>query len=426
MNSPLSFKHIAALAVVLVGLGSLLAAGYLAMPVEDPPESERRVEQALRPVGDESSSPLTATEVGGEHVQRLTVTAGSGTAGSGTAGSGTAGSGTAGSGTASSGKSRSPLTVTIEDGTQQKLQHTTAQTVGQALQEAKVTISMADVVEPPLHTRLTPGMVIHVRRGFPLAIHADGRFIQTSSHYTKVHEALAEAGITLAGADYTRPGPEARLRPGDTIQVIRVSEDLRFEDEPIPYQTLWQASPELEIDTRAVVSAGVPGIKRRHIRVRSENGVEVSRTVESESVVREPVNEVIGYGTRIVIRTVDTAEGPLEYWRVVRMRVTSYTAASSGKSPDHPRYGITASGVPVSKGIVAVDRSIVPFRSYVYVPGYGRAFVGDTGGSIHGRWIDLGYDEDNYQSWSGYVDVYYLAPVPPAEDINYLLPDAVP
>ncbi|HSM56646.1 MAG TPA: 3D domain-containing protein, partial [Candidatus Sulfomarinibacteraceae bacterium] len=101
-------------------------------------------------------------------------------------------------------------------------------------------------------------------------------------------------------------------------------------------------------------------------------------------------------------------------------------AASSGKPPDHPAYGITASGVRAGTGIVAVDPRVVPFRSWVYVPGYGTGYAGDTGGGVLGRWIDLGYDEAEYQSWSGYVDVYYLTPVPDPEDINYLIPTALP
>jgi 3D (Asp-Asp-Asp) domain-containing protein len=108
------------------------------------------------------------------------------------------------------------------------------------------------------------------------------------------------------------------------------------------------------------------------------------------------------------------------------MRVTAYTAASAGKAPEHPGYGITASGLPAGTGIVAIDRTIVPWRSYVYVPGYGVGFAGDTGGGVKGRWIDLGYDEGELRSWSGYVDVYYLTPVPPAEQINYLLPTWLP
>ena len=361
--------------VVLLGLSGLLAAGYLAAPEEELPGPMQMVGQALLPA---------------------------------------------------SGAAGPFLTITIQDGAGQQLRRTAATTVGQALHEANVVVNATDSVEPPPGSRLTQGMIIVVKRAFPLTIQADGRIIQTSGHHSKVGAALAEAGVRLVGSDYTRPGAEAALRPGDTIHVIRVSEDLLFEDQPIPYQTVRQASAELELDTQAVVSAGVPGVRRQRLRVRYENGVEVSRTIDGEWVVAEPANEVVGYGTRVVVRTIETPEGALEYWRVVRMRVTSYTAASSGKEPGDPYYGITASGVPAGKGVVAVDRSIVPFRSYVYVPGYGRAFVGDTGGEVHGRWIDLGYDEANYRPWSGTVEVYYLTPVPAAGDINYLLPDVLP
>ena len=371
----MSVRRFGILVVGLLGLGGLLAAGYLAAPVEKLPGPIQMVGQALLPAGG-AAGPF--------------------------------------------------LTITIQDGAGQQVRRTAATTVGQALQEANVAVNAGDGVEPPLNTRLTPGMTIVVKRAFPLTIQADGRIIQTSGHHSQVRDALLEAGITLVDSDYTQPGPETILRPGDTIHVIRVSEDLLFEDQPIPYQTVRQASAELELDTQAVISAGVPGVKRQRLRVRYENGVEISRVVDGEWVVAEPVNEVVGYGTRIVVRTVETPEGALAYWRVVRMRVTSYTAASSGKEPSDPYYGITASGVPAGKGVVAVDRSIVPFRSYVYVPGYGRAFAGDTGGEVHGRWIDLGYDEANYQPWSGTVDVYYLVPAPAAGDINYLLPDVLP
>jgi 3D (Asp-Asp-Asp) domain-containing protein len=140
----------------------------------------------------------------------------------------------------------------------------------------------------------------------------------------------------------------------------------------------------------------------------------------------EPVNEVIGYGTRITTNVVQTEQGPREYWRLVRMRVTSYTPSSSGRAPDDPHYGITASGLPAGHGVVAIDRSVVPWKSEVFVPGYGVAIAGDTGGGVRGRWIDLGYPDGGYESWSGYVDVYYLTPIPAPEDINYLLPAILP
>lgn len=318
------------------------------------------------------------------------------------------------------------LTITIQENNQQRTVRTAAQTVGAALQEAGVTVYAADSVQPPPGEWLEPGMTIRVQRSFPVKIVVDGRSIQTRTAQTSVLDALAEAGIGLVGLDFTRPPAGSAVQPNSVIEVIRVTEDFRLEDEPIPYQTLWQASDELEIDQRAVISYGEPGVKQQRIRIRYENGVEVSQSVDGEWVAKEPVNEVIGYGTKIVIRTVDTPQGPRDYWRVVRMRVTSYTAASSGRAPDDPRYGITASGRQAGYGVVAIDRSVVPFRSELYVPGYGVGFAGDTGGGVRGRWIDLGYDEDNYRAWSGYVDVYYLTPVPSPDNINYLLPSGLP
>ena len=318
------------------------------------------------------------------------------------------------------------VTITILAGGEQQTVRTATQTVGAALTEAGIEVYGSDGVEPPLGAWLQPNMTIQVQRSFSLTISVDGRIIQIRSHRSNVLDVLAEAGIGLVGYDYTIPGVDTAVKANDTIQVIRVTEDFRLMDEPIPFQTLWQASDQLDLDTTALISAGQPGIQRQRLRVRYENGVEVSQTVDGEWVAQQPVNQVIGYGTRITVRTIDAPEGTLEYWRVVRMRVTAYTAASSGKDPDHPNYGITASGAPAGTGVVAIDRSVVPFRSYVYVPGYGTGFAGDTGGGVRGRWIDLGYDEDEYVSWSGYVDVYYLTPVPAPEDINYLLPAALP
>ena len=316
--------------------------------------------------------------------------------------------------------------VIIRDGNDVQTLRTAVQTVGEALQEAGITIYAADGVEPAPGSWLTPDLQIQVRRSMPLTVHVDGRVIQTRSHHTSSAAVLAEMGIGMVGMDYVRPGPEAQLSAGSVVEVVRVTEDFRTEDEPIPYETRYQATDQLEIDNRALLQSGVPGVLRRRVRVRYENGSSVSEAADGEWVASQPVDEIIGFGTNIVVRSVETPDGFFEYWRVVRMRVTSYTAASSGKAPDHPAYGITASGLRAGTGIVAVDPTVVPFRTWVYVPGYGTGYAGDTGGGVKGRWIDLGYDQSDYQSWSGYIDVYYLTPVPDSQDIEFLIPTWLP
>jgi 3D (Asp-Asp-Asp) domain-containing protein len=138
----------------------------------------------------------------------------------------------------------------------------------------------------------------------------------------------------------------------------------------------------------------------------------VDRWVEGESVVLAPTNRVMGYGTKVIVRQLVTEAGVVEYWRVFRMLATSYSASTAGVSPTSSYYGRTATGMVMRHGIVAVDPNVVDLRTEVYVPGYGIGYVGDTGGAIKGRRIDLGYDDDNLQLWYNWVDVYLLTPVP--------------
>ncbi len=317
--------------------------------------------------------------------------------------------------------------VIVDDGFRQTLS-VDGQTVGDALNQAGITIFVADETRPSLEAWLSPNMEIQVIRSSPVTIFADGRTIDTRTPHSKVLPILASAGISLIGADYTIPAAGNDVPAGGSIQVVRVTEDFVFEDSPIPFESELIGTDQFEIDTRGLLQAGVPGIQRKRFKVTLENGVEVNRVPDGEFVAQDPVTEQVGYGTKIIVRTVDTPEGPLEYYRKVEMRVTSYMAQTSGKPPDHPAYGITRSGVIAGYGVVAVDPKVVPFRSNVYVPGYGSAFVGDTGGGVLGRWIDLGYEDDwdTFQPWAGYIDVYYLTPVPDASDINFLIPTVLP
>ena len=97
--------------------------------------------------------------------------------------------------------------------------------------------------------------------------------------------------------------------------------------------------------------------------------------------------------------------------RVLRVYATWYNAASAGRSPSDPAYGITATGVRVERGVVAVDPSVIPLGTRLYVPGYGYAVAADTGGGIRGAMLDLGYPDGVVPDWtSQWVDIYILGP----------------
>jgi len=66
---------------------------------------------------------------------------------------------------------------------------------------------------------------------------------------------------------------------------------------------------------------------------------------------------------------------------------TAYTADCAGCS------GVTATGMDLKNNrgakVIAVDPSVIPLGSKVYVPGYGTAIAADTGGAIQGNRIDV-------------------------------------
>jgi 3D (Asp-Asp-Asp) domain-containing protein len=51
--------------------------------------------------------------------------------------------------------------------------------------------------------------------------------------------------------------------------------------------------------------------------------------------------------------------------------------------------GKTALGIPVRRGVVAVDPALIPLGTKMHVPGYGQSIAADVGYAIKGRIIDL-------------------------------------
>jgi 3D (Asp-Asp-Asp) domain-containing protein len=97
---------------------------------------------------------------------------------------------------------------------------------------------------------------------------------------------------------------------------------------------------------------------------------------------------------------------------------TGYSAGreSTGKSPGHPEYGITFSGVQVRRDIIstiAADPRVLPLGTLLWIPGYGYGIVADTGSAIKGNKIDLYYEtkEQVYKEWGKKnVNVFIIRP----------------
>jgi len=321
---------------------------------------------------------------------------------------------------------RRAIPISVVDGAITYSLLTTAPTLAESLLEAGITLYQADQVSPHLMSAILPGMRVLIQRSKPLTIQADSRLIATRTRLDTVDDVLAQEGIGLGLKDYALPDTDTPVSSNLKIRVVRVQEELVYQDQPIEFETLWQADPQLEIDHRRVTQSGEEGVERRRVRIHYEDGIETYRVEEETWTALAPITRVIAYGTKIVERELDTAQGPIRYWRKLRVKATSYTPATCGKAPDHPQYGITRLGWQATKGIIAVDPRVISLRTEMYVPGYGFGTAADTGGAIKWRRIDLCYDVDNLVLWKKWVDVYLLSPPPSPEEIHWIVPNWPP
>ncbi|HLS60740.1 MAG TPA: 3D domain-containing protein [Virgibacillus sp.] len=128
--------------------------------------------------------------------------------------------------------------------------------------------------------------------------------------------------------------------------------------------------------------------------------------VMNESMISMLIEEK--YMSHSLHKTKQTLEEKMnmEQYPKTTVIATGYTAGieSTGKTADHPEYGITYSGVEVKRDLystIAADLTVFPIGTVMYIPDYGYGVVADKGAAINGNKIDLYYEtvEDVYAEW---------------------------
>ena len=183
------------------------------------------------------------------------------------------------------------------------------------------------------------------------------------------------------------------------IHVLARKSFLSQEEVEVPFGTQIIDDPELAFGDKKVEKEGVKGkdlvIFENITRTGHEQKIELDR-----KRVAEPVNAVVRQG---VAQSILTPSGYVKYKRVIYGEATAYTWGGGAS-------GNTSIGLYPKRGIVAVDPRVIPYYTKLYIPGYGMAIAGDTGGAIVGTRIDLFMDSlhECYQWGRRDVEIYIL------------------
>jgi len=247
---------------------------------------------------------------------------------------------------------------------------------------------------------------------------ADGQEAALAVRVATVEEALAAAKIVLGEHDRVSPELASKIQDQMEIVVTRVTKNQIVEHERIYFHEIRRANHNLERGVTRTVQRGREGRKAEHYEVVYEDGQRVSKTLLRSEVVEPKVDRIVEYGT---IGSLSRGGNTYRFTRVLYVVATAYTAGpeSTGKSPGHPAFGITRSGLPVEVGHIAVDPDLIPLLSHVYVEGLcafsaqfnGRYFATDTGSAIQGKRIDIYFErvEDAIRFGRRRMRVFVLA-----------------
>lgn len=282
-------------------------------------------------------------------------------------------------------------------------------TVEDVLNDKAIEVGPHDKMSISMTDKLKDGLSINIQRAKKVSIKTKDNSVFIFTNTDTVEGVLKEAEIYIGSKDRVEPEISSKLQYDMEISVTRVEEKLASEAVQIEF-----ANEVKKVDTLAkgfvnVVQKGQQGQKEVTIKTVYEDGIEVSKQIVSEKIIKKPVNGIIEEGVKT---TLVTSRGSLNFTRALTMSSTAYDVSfeSCGKYPDHPQYGITYSGLRVRPGIVAVDPRVIPLGTWLYVEGYGEALAADVGGAIKGNKIDLYYESETVVNRYGRktIKVYVL------------------
>lgn len=269
--------------------------------------------------------------------------------------------------------------------------------------------------------------------------------IVLSNHYemnilttkTKISDILEENHIIVLPEENVVPNIDSNLSDNKTIMITKTVEDgqdviklaeangevsmeqllgdytptiekIITETVEIPFETITKDSLEGVEGTNKIITKGKVGLKEITYRAKFKNDIEIERTILSENIIKEPVNQVVQVNRTVTSRSDTTrtvATNPaIELDNALAKKV-------SGKTPTIKTFntsaycscdkccgksgGMTSAGVHASSWYTIASGSAYPLGTIIYIPYFkdkpngGWFIVQDRGGAISSNKLDI-------------------------------------
>ena len=242
---------------------------------------------------------------------------------------------------------------------------------------------------------------ITVRRNQTIYIDYYGEEMTATSHGETVEELLARLNLSLGENDTVSWPLDNTTFDGMRLRVENVIRQEQTYTTTIPHGTRYCFSPSLPEGMEQVVVEGIDGELLCTATVTYINRQEVSRTVLTQTVNRNAVEEVIAVGTGLATSRASDADMPIITDNMIILpngEVLTYVGTTTARATAYYNQGTTATGTIAQEGVVAVDPRFIPYGTRMFIITndgeyvYGIAAAEDAGDSnIMGNRIDLWY-----------------------------------
>ncbi|QKG84831.1 DUF348 domain-containing protein [Kroppenstedtia pulmonis] len=216
-----------------------------------------------------------------------------------------------------------------------------------------------------------------------------------------VGDFLKKQNVKLSKNDQVNAEMKQKITNDMMIIIDQIEKRVKKKVEETDYKTEEKEDSDLPKGEKKVVKQGKKGQEIYQITALYKNGkamVTDKKLIDSVKPVTEIVKVGAGETKEEKEENSTTEEKKKESTQVAssggsRIAGLKYKKSISGQATGYTHTGNpTATGVMPRRGTIAVDPSVIPLGTRLYIPGYGQGVAQDTGGAVRGNIIDLFFE----------------------------------
>lgn len=252
-----------------------------------------------------------------------------------------------------------------------------------------------------------------------------------STFKPNVKELLDEQNIKYDGNDIINLSLDSKLTDKSKIEVIDVKEETIKENKEVPFEVNIVEDKDLAKGESEISTEGKTGKNELVYKVTYHNDKKIEKKFIEEVALAKPIDKVIRKGTKVEVKeevkvASSRGENIRTNLRSNNNKSESRSTASNNNSNNNSNtdgkrmkvvataytgHSITSTGTTPKWGTIAVDPSVIPYGTKVYIPQFGRTFIAeDCGSAIKGNKIDVYMNDDSsVYSWGRKtIDIYIV------------------